>query len=179
MNSNRDNKGRFLSKHNLNRLPFNEYVVNNDIVIISIKDKKCLIDLINLVKNSYWTLDENGYVINTKRTRMHRLILNIDDSLLVDHINHNTLDNRLINLRQCTRTTNAQNSIKKDYKCTSKFKGVNYRKDRKYWRAYITVNKKTINLGIFSIEKEAAKAYNEAASRYFGEFACLNKIEEE
>ena len=175
----RDKKGRFLPNHKLHVKPFNNYTIENDIVFIKLKDKECLIDLdkLPLVNKCHWYANKNGYVRNDGMGAIHRLILNVRDSTLVDHINHNTLDNRISNLRLCTRTTNAQNQIKKDI-CTSKYKGVNYRKDRKYWRAYITVNKKTINLGIFKLEIEAANAYNVAAVKYFGEFACLNVINE-
>jgi len=55
-----------------------------------------------------------------------------------------------------------------------KYLGVSY--NRKYIRAKISVNGKNINLGYFKTEIDAAIAYNEAAIKYHGEFANLNKI---
>lgn len=56
----------------------------------------------------------NGYALaydkETKRAiRMHRFITTPLDSEVVDHINHNTLDNRRENLRVCTQAENCQN----------------------------------------------------------------------
>lgn len=57
---------------------------------------------------------------------------------------------------------------------TSRFKGVCWHKNR--FRSYITVDKKQIGLGRYIEEIEAARAYNAAASIYFGEFAKLNEV---
>lgn len=57
---------------------------------------------------------------------------------------------------------------------TSGYKGVS--RDRGRWRAYIRVNYKQIHLGNFRTKEEAARRYNEAALKYFGEFAELNEI---
>ena len=103
---------------------------------------------------------------------------------LVDHINGDKLDNRRENLRLATRGENEVNKRKrrthKGRKPTSKYKGVTKIKDRrkKRWRAIITFQKRIIHLGNFYTEKEAAEAYNEAAKKYYGDFAYLNKIED-
>lgn len=88
----------------------------------------------------------------------------------IDHKNHDYKDN--IVLRMSTRSQNIANSRPKD----KKYKGIWYVKSVKKYRAAITVNYKAIHLGYFFTEKEAALAYNEAAKKYFGEFACLNII---
>jgi hypothetical protein len=81
------------------------------------------------------------------------------------------------NLRICTRQENNWNTRtfkKKGYK------GVVYIKNRPAcWKARITFNNKQIILGIFKDPEAAAKAYNEAAIKYFGEFACLNEIKKD
>lgn len=104
---------------------------------------------------------------------MARLIMNTPKGMFTDHINGNTLDNRRCNLRVCTRTENGRNR-KKHKNSKSKYKGV-YLEGRK-WRVQIRVNKKLVNVGTFDSEIEAAKAYNEAALKYFGEFAKCNLI---
>lgn len=112
--------------------------------------------------------------------RMHRVIMSSPEERTVDHKNGNTLDNRRNNLRVCTRSENLRNSKKNKILAKSKYKGVicytNKYKDSRYHgiSARIYVNGKTIHLGIFKTEKIAAKAYDQAALKYFGEFACLN-----
>ena len=104
---------------------------------------------------------------------MHREIMNCPKDLDVDHRNHNTLDNQKHNLRICTRSQNKQNGLpRKDG--TSQYKGVHWYKASMKWTAQIRMNKKRMHLGCFDDEIEAACAYDQAAQRYFGEFAYLN-----
>lgn len=106
---------------------------------------------------------------------MHRFIMNPDIGLVVDHINGNTLDNRKCNLRICTYSGNRWNSFKTiDNK--SGYKGVHWHKLGKKWKATIEINKTKHYLGLFHNIKQAAKAYNEAAIKFHGEFAKLNEI---
>lgn len=56
----------------------------------------------------------------------------------------------------------------------SGFKGVCWINQRKRWRSSIRVNAKQIHLGYFIEVKDAAKCYDAAARRYFGEFAHTN-----
>lgn len=119
------------------------------------------------------------YSGNNKVGRMHRYIMNINDSsILIDHINGNGLDNRKENLRICDQKSNVRNS-KKRLNTLNNFKGVYFHKNSKRikkWQASIKVNYKKISLGYFEKEIDAAKAYNRAAKKYFGEFAKVNKI---
>ena len=106
---------------------------------------------------------------------MHNLIVKPSEGMIIDHISRDGLDNRRLNLRECTWKENTRNrSIGKAN--TTGYKGVVKVKDENKWRARITVNGKQIQLGYFKDKKEAAKTYNEAAKEHFGEFACLNKI---
>jgi hypothetical protein len=102
--------------------------------------------------------------------RMHREIMGCTDPKLdVDHINHNTLDNRKSNLRVCTRSQNGANRrVMKNKAC--EYLGVRKRGEK--WTAYV----KHIYLGQFETKELAALAYNEAATRIHGEFANLNQI---
>jgi len=93
----------------------------------------------------------------------------------IDHSNHNTLDNRLENLRRCTHGQNMQNR-KLHKNNTSGYKGVqrNGRKGSGKWRVRIKCNNKQISLGYYFSAIEAAQAYDRVATILFGEFACLN-----
>jgi len=112
--------------------------------------------------------------VNKKKVLMHRVIMNTPENLIVDHIDHNSLNNQKSNLRNCTHSQNAQNM--KLY-CEGIFhKGISWDKVNEKWKAYIRVNGKLIHLGRFKDEENAARAYNTAATKYFGEFAYLNQI---
>src|SRR3990167_8659481 len=109
-------------------------------------------------------------VLNGKRTseKMHRLILQAPQGFEVDHKNGNGLDNRLENIRLCTRSQNACNSsLRKDNK--SGFKGVEFHKGTRCWRARICVEGCRTELGYFASLKEATFAYNQAAIRLHGD----------
>lgn len=110
---------------------------------------------------------------------LHREIcaLTKGDGLVVDHVNRNGLDNRRENLRICTVTENNRNTTSRA-NSTSKYKGVWWEKARRKWRAVIKFDNKSIHLGSFINEIDAAKAYNEAALKYHGKFANINIIEE-
>jgi len=103
---------------------------------------------------------------------MHRVIMNAPEGMLVDHKDRNTLNNQVHNLRICTNSQNASNSGKQSDN-TSGYKGVTKPKWGG-WRAAIKVNGKTIYLKKWKTKEEAARAYDEAAKKYHGEFASLN-----
>ena len=107
---------------------------------------------------------------------MHRLIMGAPKGQLVDHIDGNTQDNRKSNLRKCGFFGNRVNSkIRSDN--TTGFKGVHYRNEGiKRYYTQIDALGKSIYLGRFNTAIEGAIAYNEAAKKYHGEFARLNKI---
>ena len=107
-------------------------------------------------------------------TEMHRQIMNAQKGRDIDHKNHNGLDNTRQNLRHCTGSQNCQN--RRHGWGSSRFKGVSWHKLKNKWQSRIRVNQKDLILGTFDDEVEAAKAYNEAAQKHFGEFACLNKF---
>lgn len=105
---------------------------------------------------------------------MHRVIMNAPNGVMVDHINHNTLDNRKENLRLCNNTQNQQNRILISKHTTSGFKGVTWHKRDNKWTAAIRVNGKRIYLGYHNTAEKAAHAYDDAAKKYHKEFASLN-----
>jgi hypothetical protein len=109
----------------------------------------------------------------TRQLGLHREIMNEPKGLLVDHKNNDSLDNRKANLRPATRSQNRQN-VPKRKNTSSRFIGVSYSKEEKKWRARITYKGKRIHLGWFDNEIDAARAYDAAARKYYGEFAKVN-----
>lgn len=104
--------------------------------------------------------------------QMHRLIMGLTDkSLLVDHKDHDPLNNRRDNLRIATLAQNAQNSRVR-YNTTSKYRGVWWNKGKNRWS--VQVHRK--HVGHFKTEDEAGLAYNKRATELYGEFACLNLV---
>lgn len=103
--------------------------------------------------------------------KMHRLIMRPPKGIEIDHINYNGLDNRRSNMRICTRLQNIVHTRKREG-FTSIYKGVS--KARNRWRATIKTNGKKHHLGMFDNEMDAAKVYDDAAKKAWGEFAFVN-----
>jgi hypothetical protein len=114
----------------------------------------------------------------TKMVSMHREIMDFPKGLLVDHRNGVTLDNRRANLRPATHAQNACNKRNDKSKTTSRFNGVTFDKDRGLWAPRIRAKGKRLFLGRFKNEIDAARAYDQAAIKYHGEFARLNSPNE-
>lgn len=123
---------------------------------------------------AYFRKSTNAYTT----IAMHRLILGLKngDKSIVDHINHDTLDNRRKNLRVCTPSENVTNRRSFDVSKTSKYRGVSWKKRDKKWDVKVTKNGKHFRMGAFEIEIEAALAYNKKAKELHGEFAVLNNV---
>lgn len=113
------------------------------------------------VSRHRWRLSGGGYAIRGKKTTtlMHREILGLEpgDPRYVDHINRDRLDNRRENLRIVTPLQQRQN-LSSHEGAKSRFRGVDWRKERGRWRAKATLNGKTHYLGTFEEEVEAARA---------------------
>lgn len=108
---------------------------------------------------------------------MARFIMDCPKDKIVDHINGNALDNRRQNLRICNYS---QNNVNRPTRSKTGVRGVYLDKvinGKNWYDVCITVNKKYIYLGYTSCLKEGARIYNEAANKYFGEFARLNPVE--
>lgn len=118
-----------------------------------------------------WLFKENKQIA----LLMHREILKPSKNIKIDHINRNGLDNRKCNLRICN---NSQNMMNREKQCnnSSGYKGVCWVQHANKWMAQIGVNKQNKYLGYYSTKEECAEVYNEAAKKYHGEFAELNRI---
>jgi hypothetical protein len=109
---------------------------------------------------------------------MHHIILKLQPGEEGDHINRNTLDNRRENLRRATHSQNCCNQRVLKASNTSGFKSITkaWARGRHYerWRVRIAFNGKRIHIGYFRSPEVAARAYDEAAKKYHGQFAQLN-----
>ncbi len=128
--------------------------------------------LLSIKKCGIWVRAIVNEIDYRKTIFLHRIIMNPPENMEIDHKDHNGLNNKKDNLRLATRKDNAHN--RRNFEHTSIYKGVF--KYRNNWRASIRVNCHKIYLGDFFSEIEAAKAYNEAALKHFGEFALINNI---
>ncbi len=128
-----------------------------------------------------WYVDVHGYAvayvplkrrdeIGFKFIKIHRLIMNAPKGLVVDHINHNRLDNRRVNMRLCTITQNLQNADGVICTNTSGFRGVMKHTQCNSWCAEIRVGGKRITRW-FSTKEEAIKARREMELAHLGEYA--------
>lgn len=104
-----------------------------------------------------------------KTIGMHRLIAGWP---LTDHVNHDGLDNQRHNLRQVTQAQNSANARPRGG--TSAYKGVLWNRRERRWKARITVSGRRRELGSFTSEADAARAYDAAAVEAFGAYAYPN-----
>jgi hypothetical protein len=140
-------------------------------------------DYFNQFKWHIYKQNRNNYYartviyLNKKRIPvvMHRLLVKCD-GYIIDHISGDGLDNRKCNIRVCTRSENPINR-RVNINNLSGYKGVSWFKPEQKWRAQIQYKKVVYHLGCFEKRIDAARAYNEAALKYHGEFANLNKID--
>lgn len=134
-------------------------------------------------KRHSWSLDKNGYV--SRKTTLpgrkcvtiflHRFVFGASENQIIDHINHDKLNNTKENLRLASRKENARNQEKT--RGVSRFKGVVFVKKSNKWQAQIGVSTgRHKYLGTFYEENIAAHEYNKAAIAMYGEFACLNPV---
>lgn len=140
----------------------------------------------DLIKKYTWREDSNGYIVasldrnidNRSCIMLHRLIMGVDenDKIEIDHIGHNTFDNRKKSLRIVNHSQNISNAGLRNHN-TSGFTGVSWSNKDKRWIASITSNNNVIRLGSFKVFDDAVSARKEAEDKYFGEYSYDNSIE--
>lgn len=150
--------------------------------------KVCFVDVADfpLVKKYTWRArrvrpNDLEYAMSGKSLKMHCVIMGTPpEGKLVDHRDRDGLNNRRNNLRFATPAENARNRLGGYNKTQSQYKGVRrYSGKQLSFGAAICINYKNIYLGMFKTEEEAAEAYNNAAKKYFGEFASLNELKKD
>ena len=158
----------------------NKVVFKDGVALIYLKNCKnpAIIDAedYDKVKDFYWTAMRGNYIRSQsyKHSRvghllLHRLIMNADNNVQIDHIDGNPLNNSKSNLRFATSQQNSFNRSKST-KNTSGQTGVSWIERDKCWRAYITVSKKLHHIGCFKTKEDAIKAREDAEIKYFGEY---------
>ena len=123
-------------------------------------------------KNRYASRNQKRPSGKWRTEFMHRVILNAPETFLVDHIDHDGLNNRRSNLRLANYSQNAIHARRAIGTCG--YRGVRFRERYGTFFARIRVNKKEHYLGRFDNPIDAALAYDRAAVKLHGEFAVLN-----
>lgn len=95
----------------------------------------------------------NGYAVNSFGYRMHRLIMMPPDNMVIDHINHDRLDNRRENLRICTQFENSQNRTHLYATCGNVYSNKNTTR----WFAQNMIDGKKVHSKIYNSKEEAEK----------------------
>lgn len=125
---------------------------------------------------SFYVIRKSPRVLRKRRTiHMHREIMGATKGEYVDHINHDTLDNRKENLRLCSNSQNHANQ-RMVVMNTSGFKGVSWYKALGKWQARLRADQKLRHIGFFKTALDAALAYDREALKTFGEFALTNQM---
>lgn len=162
---------------------YNPFEICGDYVTMyTLKGEPFYVDLedFDKVKDICWYKDKYGYIcgvdnVSGKNIKIHRLIMNCPDDMVVDHIHGEKTrnNNRKINSRLATKSQNGMN-MKKKTTNSSGYVGIRWLSQNKKWGANIWFNNKNIYLGIFDNLDDAIKARKEAEEKYFGKYSYDN-----
>ncbi len=154
----------------------NEFRIHPNFVRIKASncDKYFLVDLEDWEYLKEYTIFicSKGYPsinIDGIKHRIHRIIMNPQNGLVVDHINGDKLNNCKSNLRVCNNRQNGWNS-KMPVTNRSGHKGVYKHSQTGKWVAQLRCNKITYSLGCYENIDDAVKARQDAEIKYFGEY---------
>ena len=154
----------------------NTFVIKGEITEMYDSKGNCtIIDTEDLekVKQYYWYQDSRGYwlhhISRHSKIYLHRFVMNVEDNkVLVDHIFHNTCDNRKSKLRACNAIENSRNKNLNKVNATGRV-GV-YKTNSNKFKSLIFVKGKEIRLGVFDTLEEAISVREKAEKQYYGEF---------
>jgi hypothetical protein len=165
----------------------NEIIIKDDFAEIVLYDKKCnekgrtTIDLDNVdkVKDIRWTSTTDNYVVSYNGGNpiyLHRFILDCPIDKIIDHINHDTLNNRRCNLRVVSNAENLQNRKGVQSNNTSNILGVSFCTSRNKWQVDIQVFNKRIFGGYFNTKEEAAIKRKELEIKHYNNEINKSKV---
>lgn len=124
-----------------------------------------LVDKDVFIPASVWISNKEypRITIDGEKILLHRYLFGkVEEGNVVDHINRNTFDCRMSNLREVTVLQNSHNKVTKGYTLHSSGK----------WHAYIYLNGGTQkSLGLFTNEADASAAHKQACIKHRGEYA--------
>lgn len=179
-------KSKLANKNKLLKKKYNDYNLLGDYGIgYTSKGEEFYFDLedYDKIKDYCWYIDKRGYVVtnvnNKKFISLHALVLNrvdANDNFEIDHIygNQSRNDSRKFNLRVCTHSDNMKNRWLQSNNKTG-VPGVYFDNNIGKYKAYITVDKKQIYLGLFD-DLDSAKVQREIFEiQYFKDYRYKNK----
>lgn len=173
---------------------YNYKIIDNDYVIFEIpKDNEIIEVLVDIddyqkIKNRYWHthwredlnnhyVASNRYIgvfngkVKSQTIYLHNYIMKPPKGMVVDHINHNTIDNRKSNLRLVNMSDNAKNRKGRNINNTTGYRNVSYDKTNKTYVVQLQINGKNKVFGRFKDVHEAGRVAREMREKYYGEYA--------
>ena len=172
----------------------NPYEIRGEITAILLRHRdwsvrEALIDTADLPKvqvydgtwTAHWSKHAQSYYVDGyepvsgKIVKLHRYLVDAPTGLVVDHINHDGLDNRRRNLRVLSQGDNMQN--KRMYKNnTSGHRNVSWKADNNRWEVQINVNGHNHYIGVYECLEDAIRSAREARLRLL-QFAPQEEVE--
>lgn len=166
--------GSCTTPHITNKPPPREFYVGSDLIIVDEEMIPILAKFtwhINRDKQTKYAVTNVKIAGKQTSLSMHRLLCGLPNSE-IDHINRNGLDNRLCNLRFCTKAENQRNR-KRENKFG--FRGVyKTKKNISTFACQIQINGRKIHEVGFKTAEDAARRYDELCKQYHGEFGIRN-----